>query len=101
MTDKAATTTGDRQRRIEALLRKVSDLLLAENRVRGGDWSFSGWTADGRPVRHTFRLTGYVRSGKAVEAERIERPAGLSADGAVCPLCGKPGCDGACAAADQ
>ena len=33
-------------------------------------WSFNGWTADGRAVRHRIKIEGYERTGPAVEKER-------------------------------
>ncbi|VTU44903.1 DUF3850 domain-containing protein [Variovorax sp. RA8] len=36
-------------------------------------WSFSGWTADGRAVRHRIRIEGYERTGPGVEKERAAR----------------------------
>ncbi len=65
--------TPSNAQRIEGLLQEVSAILLSENQVRGGGWSFSGWSEDGRAVTHTVRISGYERTGPKVEAERAVR----------------------------
>ena len=59
--------------RVDALLQEVSSILLAEDLVRGGTWSFKGWTADGRAVVHKIKIDGYERTGPTVEKERVAR----------------------------
>lgn len=59
---------------IEKHLEAVHLILLECDAVRGGDWSFNGWTADdARKVRHQFRLDGYELKGPKVDEERAER----------------------------
>lgn len=59
--------------KIQSLLEQVSMILLSENLVRGGDYSFQGWTADGRAVKHKISIGGYERTGPSVERERAAR----------------------------
>ncbi len=70
--------TPEARNEIEKLLEAAHRLLCQQSLVRGGDWTYDGWTADGRPVRHTFKLDGYERSGAKVERERAEREAAAS-----------------------
>jgi hypothetical protein len=61
---------------VECLYRRIHELMLEENVLRdAAGWSFNGWTADGRAVRHHFKVEGYERTGPAVEQERIDNAA--------------------------
>ena len=68
--------TPENGRKVEALLQEVSSILLSEDMVRGGDWTFKGWTNDGRAVAHRIKIEGYERTGPTVERERAQRDAG-------------------------
>jgi len=65
--------TPENHKKIEALLQEVSVILLSENLVRCGGWSFKGWSADGRPIVHKLKVDGYERTGPTVERERLAR----------------------------
>ena len=69
------TLNGVPMAEIEHHARRLHELLCQANLIqgKGATCSFNGWTADGRPVRHTVKVEGYVRIGPRVEAERIAR----------------------------
>ncbi len=54
----------------EANFHALHELLCRANLVRMPyAASFNGWTADGRAVRHRFKVEGYERTGPTVERE--------------------------------
>ncbi|MBB3642587.1 hypothetical protein [Variovorax atrisoli] len=57
---------------IEAHARRIHELMCEANLIGGtsSTCSFTGWTADGRAVRHTIHVRGYERTGPTVEKER-------------------------------
>lgn len=57
---------------IEQHARRIHELMCQANLIGGGSatCSFNGWTADGRAVRHTIKVSGYERTGPKVERER-------------------------------
>ena len=55
----------------EGPARALHDALCRANMIQSKNgWSFNGWTADGRAVRHRIRIEGYERTGPGVEKER-------------------------------
>lgn len=54
----------------EAHFQALHELLCRANLIRMPHAaSFNGLTADGRPVRHRFKVEGYQRTGPAAERE--------------------------------
>lgn len=61
----------------EGPARALHDALCRANMIQSkSGWSFNGWTADGRAVRHRIKIEGYERTGPTVEKERQQ--AGLN-----------------------
>lgn len=58
---------------IEHHARQIHELMRQANLIGVGlaTCTFSGWTADGRAVRHTIKVEGYERTGPRVENERV------------------------------
>jgi hypothetical protein len=68
------TYNGVETTELEACLKRAHEILCEMNCVRRPAlYSFNGWTADGRAVRHIFKMEGYERTGPTVERERIAK----------------------------
>lgn len=65
---------------IEQHAKRIHELMCAANLIGGmaATCSFSGWTADGRAVRHTIKVGGYERTGPTVEIERAAKATGAT-----------------------
>lgn len=66
--------TPEDRAQVDGHFKAIHEIMCRNSMVKmDGGWSHTGWTADGRPVRHKFSVGGYERTGPTVEREREAR----------------------------